>query len=102
MMTRQELEEAIDACERAPMSYQNCEKLATFYAIYDHLYTEQAPRVEKVRETKISVSGSSQFYQLINGLNASDVWNIMDELMTSLEVVQPRLFNAVMQKIDDL
>lgn len=102
MMTRQELEKAIESCERAPMSYQNCEKLATFYTIYNHLYTRRTPQVEMVTETEISVSNSSKFCRMIDGMQATKVWNIMDELMTSLEVVQPRLYDAVMQKIQDL
>lgn len=102
MITRQELEKAIESCESAPVSYQNCEKLATFYAIYDHLYTRRAPQVERVAETKISVSGNSEFFRLIDGLEAKRVWDIMDELMTSVQVLQPKLYDAVMQKIDDL
>lgn len=102
MMTRQELEAAIESCERAQVSYQNCEKLATFYAIYDHLYTRRAPQIEQVTETEISVSDGSDFRRMINGLPAERVWRIIDELMTSLQVVQPRLYDAVMQKIQDL
>lgn len=102
MMTKQELEAAIESCERATMSYQNCEKLATFYAIYDHLYTRRAPQIEQVTETKISVSDGSEFLNMINGLQSSKVWSIMNELMTSLQVIQPRLYDAVMQKIQDL
>ena len=102
MMTKQDLEEAIESCERAPMSYQNCEKLATFYAIYDHLYTELSPRIERVEETKIRVSGESDFFRMINGLESSKVWSVMEELMLTLQAVQPRLYHGVMQKIEDL
>lgn len=102
MISKQELLDAIEQCERAPMSYQNCEKLATFYAIYDHLYAEPEPQVERVTETKISVSGDSDFYRKIDGSNASSVWKIMDELMQTLQLVQPRLYDGVMQKIEDL
>ena len=47
MIAKTELEKAIDECEHLPTSYQNCEKLATFYAIYDHLYAEKEPKEQK-------------------------------------------------------
>ena len=102
MISKRELQEAIESCECAPLSYQNCEKLATLYTIYDHLYTEQTPKIEKVEEDKISASGNSEFLKTINGLPSLSVWSIMDELMKTLQVIQPRLYDGVMKKISDL
>lgn len=102
MISKRELEEAIELCENAPMSYQNCEKLATLYTIYDHLYTERAPEIERVAEDKISASRNSEFLRMINGLPSLSVWSIMDELMKTLQVIQPRLYDGVMKKIQEL
>jgi hypothetical protein len=36
MFSKKELMDAIDELERSPSTYQNAEKLATFYLLYDH------------------------------------------------------------------
>ena len=55
MFSKNELLDAIDDLESAPATYQNAEKLATFYLLYDHLYVEKEPvnRIEPVREVTI-------------------------------------------------
>ncbi len=35
----------------------------------------------------------------VRGRKLEDVWPIIDELMLTLQVIQPRLYNAVMAKI---
>lgn len=45
---------------------------------------------------------SSEFLQSINGKKAVDVWKIMSELMESVKLIQPRLYDAVMRKIKGL
>ena len=32
----------------------------------------------------------------------TEVWKIMDELMDTLQVIQPRLYNSVIRKIDSI
>lgn len=108
MLTKKELQNAIDQFESAPMTYQNCEKLATFYALYDHMYGERVPqeenysRKERADETKIKVSGTSEFLRLINGKSSEKVWQVMDELMETIQITSPRLYNGVIRKIEDL
>ena len=55
MFSKAELLNAIDELERAPATYQNAEKLAVFYLLFDHLYVEKEPvnRFEQVREVTI-------------------------------------------------
>ena len=102
MISKNELLQAIASCESAPVSYQNCEKLATFYLIYDHLYAEQAKNDEKAVGAKIQASGKSDFLRAVDGANAEKVWEIMDELMQTLQVLQPRLYDGVMRRLGDI
>ena len=37
----------------------------------------------------------------VNGKNAVKIWNIMSELMESVKLIQPKLYNAVMRKISE-
>lgn len=44
--------------------------------------------------------GDSDFLQAVKGKNPADVWAVMDELMDTLHVVNERVYNGVMRKID--
>lgn len=108
MVTRQELDEAIRECEAAPSSYDICRKLAIFYAVRDHLYGEDnvrtsaavEPRYEIIAEERIGDYGDSEFLQTVAGRYPADVWAVMDELMETLAVVNPRLYNGVMRRLE--
>lgn len=95
MITKKDLEKAIIQCESAPTSYQNCEKLATFYTILDHM---KKPQEIKAQET-IMEQGESDFLQAVQGLPVDEMLSIMDELMDATLIANPRLYQGVMRKI---
>lgn len=101
MFSKRELLAAIDELEASPATYQNAEKLATFYSLYDHLYVEKEPmsRIESVREVTIDRYGDSEFLEAITDKNPEDVWMVMDELMSTLQALNPRLYQATMDRI---
>ena len=99
MLSRRELESAIKTCEEGNNSYQNCEKLATLYTIYDHLYTEPV-NVTNEEET-VGDYGVSDFLMAIRGRKADKMWSIMDEMMSTIHVTNPRLYDGVMRKVTD-
>ena len=103
MFSKSELLDAIDELEMSPSTYQNAEKLATFYLLYEHLYTTREPinRVEQVEEVIISEYGDSEFLQLVTGKRSDDVWVILDELMDAVKALQPKLYNAVIDKLKE-
>lgn len=98
MLSQRELDNAIREFENAPANYENCKKLATFYTIFDHLYTDKEP-VEKKQQEVIGFYGESEFLDLVGNRDAVSVWQIMDELMDTLKVVNPRLYESVLRKI---
>lgn len=97
MITRRELEDAIFDIEDAPVNYSNCEKLATLYTIYDHAFDNRG--AELISETVIGDYGDSDFLQSIRGKYADDVWQVVDELISTLQIVNPRLYDAFMRKV---
>lgn len=101
MFSKRELLEAIDELEASPATYQNAEKLATFYSLYDHLYVEKEPmnRIESVREVTIDRYGDSEFLEAITDKNPEDIWMVMDELMSTLQALNPRLYQATLDRI---
>lgn len=101
MITRRELDGAIKECENAPVSYQTCEKLATFYTIRDHVYEEDAPiEVEHSHKAQVvGTFGGSEFLQAIEGMPEDEAWSLMDELMQTILITNPRLYQGVLRKI---
>ena len=101
MFSKKELLEAIEELEASCSTYQNAEKLATFYSLYDHLYVEKEPmsRIESVREVTIDRYGDSEFLEAITDKNPEDIWMVMDELMSTLQALNPRLYQATMDRI---
>lgn len=100
MLSKNQLLKAIEETENAPDSYQNCEKLAVFYVLFDKLYglPEQEERVTGLIETK----GNSVFRQSVNGKYIDDVLDVFDELLEALTIYNPSLHDATLQKIADL
>lgn len=99
MFSKNELLDAIDDLEMAPATYQNAEKLATFYSLYDHLYTDNSFRVGSVREVMIGKYGDSEFLRTVEGMSADLVWPVIDELMDAVKTLQPRLYQAALDKL---
>ena len=99
MLSQRELDDAIREFESAPANYENCKKLATFYTIFDHLYNE--PDVEKKQVDVIGSYGESEFLNIVSNKRAEDVWLVLDELMETLKVVNPRLYESVIRKMAD-
>lgn len=99
MISKREIEGAIRECENAPVSYQNCEKLATFYTLMDHMYEE--PIIEHSYDSVQMVDsyGDSDFMKSIEGRDPAEMWAVMDELMDAVYVTNPRLYESVMRKI---
>lgn len=97
MVTEQELLAAISECENAPSSYQNCVKLSVFYSLYDKLFADKSEN--QVKAVNIEPVSESEFMQVIAGKDWSSLLIILDELMDSIKVLQPRLYDAVMRKL---
>lgn len=102
MFSKSELLDAIEDLEMAPATYQNAEKLATFYTLYDHLYVRKEPvsRIESINEVIVDDYGDSEFLQAVAGRKADQIWMVMDELMETVKVLQPKLYQAVIDKIN--
>ena len=107
MITQQDLKQAIAECqgERNPNA-NTCIKLAAFLTIQNELYGEEKNAVQlpsysyaPAPEGFIIADGDSEFARLVDGRNQTEVIPILDELMSTLQIIQPRLYNAVMDKL---
>lgn len=110
MIKRDDLLSAIAECqgERNPNA-NTCIKLAAYYTIMNNLYGDGADNKEEQGYSFspppqqgsdiVGQYGDSDFLEKISGMYQEDAWQIMDELMDALMVVNPRLYDGVMRKL---
>ena len=117
MITENDLIEAIAECQgqRNPNA-NTCIKLAAYYTILNNLQTtsEKSSVVSSKKETPtysylsadtsektVEYRSNSNFSKVIDGKSAVKMWAVMDELMTTLMVINPKLYNDVMRKLTE-
>ena len=113
MITKQDLLEAIAECQgvRSPNA-NTAVKLAAYYTILDHLDDEKPPvekavqqnsfagySFENIGTSAVQYEGESDFAQAINGKKQEDVWPVLDELMSTIKLMNERLYNGVMRRL---
>lgn len=108
MITEHDLAEAIAECEgeRDPNA-NTCLKLAAFYIIKDKMYPAKQEMKEEVMSeqplymnySRSSENEQSEFRQVIRSVDSEKILSIMDELMTTLKVIMPKLYDGVIQKL---
>lgn len=99
MLTERELLNAIEELERATPTYERCQKLVTFYTLYDFMYGD--PKNNTREKQVVGSYGESEFMNAISGKDSEEMWAIMDELMSTLAVLNPKLYRSVMLKLAD-
>lgn len=99
MIDERELALWIKRLETEESSWSNYEKLAA-------LYTIQNQNREPVRESRVveeysaASAPDSDFLRAVASVDPSRAWEVMDELMDSLKVVNERIYNNVMRKLE--
>lgn len=110
MITEQDLKAAIAECQGVAKPNANtCIKLASFLTLYDHMFknTEKAEVNQTMdhsysfADNIIKVSGDSEFYRAVNNKDMDAVFSVVNELMETLQVLNPRLYNSVIMKIEE-
>ena len=102
MIKEKELYEAINSLESCNNpNYDTIKKLADFYIVKNELYgdTREKATPVTVEESVIGDYGDSDFLRVVCGKNAIQVFEVFDELMTTLKIINPRLYNGVMRKL---
>ena len=89
MISRRDLEIAVEELENSEPTYQNCAKLADLYTILDHL---KVPLLQN----------NTSFLQAVSGKSIDKVMGIMDEMMEATQVLNPKLYENVMKRINEL
>lgn len=105
-----ELDWAISELEGQESSENRYLLLAALYTCRDYMLrdTQPEPRIAAYSETPAPAAaplaqyGESDFLRSVAGIPAMDAWAVMDELMETLRVVNPRSYDSVMRKLGRL
>lgn len=110
LITENDLLSAIAECqgERNPNA-NTCIKLAAYYTILENIqdkpsHTAAAPAYSyaaPVQNTAVQYTSDTEFAKIINGKSYDDIMHTVDELMTTLSVLYPGLYDAVIRKINN-
>ena len=94
MINIEEVNGEIARLENQPTTMSTIERLALLYVVRDHLTISPLPPVGEIPQ------GESEYYCACAGKSVSEIMNVMDELMDVLMVMQPRLYSAVLSKLN--
>lgn len=116
MITENDIDAAIAECvgERNPNA-NTCIKLAAFYTIKQHLFRDTEPEIQRAEiapsnysfspapdqkpiET-ITIDSDTEFARVIEGREQKEIWPVLDELMSILHDMIPRLYTDVMRRL---
>lgn len=101
MITEKDLIEAIAECQgqRNPNA-NTCIKLAAYYTILQHINGGPAPAYSyDAGPETFSLDSDSEFTEIINKKSPADYLPVLDELMMTLEVLNPALYGATIRKL---
>lgn len=107
MVDEQELKLWIARLETEESNWPNYQKLAALYIIQNHNKPEPVsapePAAYSFAPAPAAVEyGDSDFLRAVSGKDHAQAWAVMDELMDTLQVVNARVYNNVMRKIEAL
>lgn len=90
--------EAIDELERKEINYAVAAKLADLYIVRDHMkgLTVEVKGIEAPEEEPMS-----EFMEAVKKAGWEKGWKVMDELMTTLQAVNRRLYDGVMRQLTE-
>lgn len=107
VITKQELDSAIAECQgKRDPDARTCMMLAAFYTIRNEMYGD-AEKIEHPSysyapapdRNPIDYDSDTEFARVISRMDMNDVLPVIDELMETLSIIQPRLYNAVLDKL---
>ena len=102
MITERELLRAIDECQQEPITSSKRGTLADLFIIYDPLFGQpynDGYSYENKVENIIQTNGDTEFLATVNGKDTEKVMAILDELMEATKVLQPRIYDQVIERV---
>ena len=58
--------------------------------------------MQKKSKEPLSIAGDSEFLTAVNGKGGDAVWSIMNDLMDTVHVLHPRIYESVIKKLNNI
>lgn len=105
MITEQDLQEAIAECEgqRNPNA-NTCIKLAAFYTIKQHMFGGQEPSYSYAVAPAAgpTYTSETEFGKIAEVIDSHALMPVIDDLISTLSVINPPLYSSFMRKLREL
>lgn len=89
----------IKRLETEESSWTNYEKLAALYTIQNQ-NREPVKEARMVEAYSAAPAPDSDFLRAVSNVDPARAWEVMDELMDNLQVINERVYNSVMRKLE--
>ena len=104
VITERDIRAAIDECQAVDNpTADTCRKLASYYIIQDHISDHREESTDGYSESAgnyIEIDSGTEFAETIRGRDVNEIIPVIDELMTTLQTLQPRLYAGVMRRLE--
>lgn len=97
MLDLNEIQKDIIDLKRMDTSYAAIERLAWLVTVRDELL-----RDKKGEMNPLELQGDSEFLRAVSGKDSKAVWDIMDDLMDTLKVANPRAYQSIMNRVNQI
>lgn len=118
MLTEKEIDAAIAELEAKEPTMAICTKLATLYTVRQNMHQDtrntapiswpqlpiklqqDTPQAAPAMATDHTPYGDSPFLIAVARVNPETAWEIVDDLMDTLRVCNPRVYDHIMRRLD--
>lgn len=97
MISLEQIEETIIELEHNDTTFATVAKLADLYTVRNNLKGYSTCNSEP-----INLTTESEFLKVVNGKPPEKAWAIIDELMTAIAVLHPRMHEKVLEKMQEI
>ena len=102
MITIEQINGEIAVLEDEKPTHVVMGKLANLYTVRDHMGIGEPEIVTPVVSERVVYDGSGEFAMAIRGKDVNAVLPVIDELMSTIEVLNPRLYQSVLRKLEEV
>lgn len=108
MIKEQDILDAIAECqgERNPNA-NTCRNLASFYTILDHIRGDDTSSIDNnntgysyMAMPDVTYQSDSEFYSLIKDMDINKILELFDEVMDTLQVINPKLYASIIRRVE--
>lgn len=89
--------------ESKPLTFVVVERLAWLYIVKDHAIMTAGEKIDKQPAVmpSVALSSGSEFMNACENCDPAKMWSVLDELMEAVMMLQPRLYNATIEKLKE-